>query len=158
MPRGQRSETRPESRDAGGRAKRVPLGTPELKMEVSSKDPNYVYRWVNDEGNRIARAMQGGYEMVEDSGVEVGSGVNRNTDMGGKVSQYVGTQKDGAPLRAHLMRIKKEWYEEDQDAKAKKIDEKERHIKGGGIEQNEHLEQSHTYVPTEGIKIRTEAT
>lgn len=92
---------------------------------AGEKDPNYVYRFVNDTGSRIANFQSAGYEFVEDSSLVVGdSRVFDPSDLGS--SKRV-TSNDGTV--SYLMRIKKEFYEEDQAAKAAMISETEAAMK-----------------------------
>ena len=116
-----------ERPDSGGkRRKRVPLGTIRTKLQVEPIE-GYKFRWVNDEENRIPQAEQGGYEFTtydELAGRPIGQHDTAPTsvEMGSKVSKVVGTQENGAPLTAYLMKIKQEWYDEDQAEKQKYID------------------------------------
>lgn len=104
---------------------RRPMGIPRAKLAIPDM-PGYVGRVINDIPGRLAAAIEGGYEFVsrEDApnwgADEVTPG---NSDPGTKVSRVVGTNPDGTPLRGYLMRIRKEWYDEDQDAKMKRVDE-----------------------------------
>lgn len=89
------------------------------------KDPNYVYRFVNDTGSRVANFQAAGYEFVEDKDMVVGdSRVFDPSDLGS--SKRV-TSNDGTV--SFLMRIKKEYYEEDQAAKAAQNNETEQAMK-----------------------------
>lgn len=124
-----------EKRESKGR---VPLGTPDMKLGIrdyGGQLEGFVPRWINDKGGRIHDALTGGYEPVfKDDQVLAGEvGENRNSDMGSWVSQIVGTQEDGSPMRAYLMKIKREWYEEDQQAKQKRVDAVDEAIRGGRI-------------------------
>ena len=86
---------------------------------------NFEYRFVNDIGARISNFKQAGYEFVEDPDLQVGdSRVNDSSDIG---SAKVVTSNDGT--KSYLMRIKKEWYNEDQAAKMAQIDELETQMK-----------------------------
>ena len=86
------------------------------------KDPNFEYRFVNDIGSRISNFQAAGYEFVEDEGLVVGdSRVFDPSDIG---SAKRVTSNDGTV--SFLMRIKKEWYQEDQQAKLEQIAETER--------------------------------
>ena len=77
------------------------------------KDPNYEYRFVNDIGSRVQVFREAGYELVEDSDLIVGdSRVSDPTTLG---TAKVVTNKDGT--QQYLMRIKREWYNEDQTSK-----------------------------------------
>jgi hypothetical protein len=89
------------------------------------KDPNYVYRFVNDTGSRVANFQSAGYELVQDDSLVVGdSRVFDPSDIG---SAKKVTSNDGTT--SYLMRIKKEWHDEDQKAKQEHINETERAMK-----------------------------
>lgn len=89
------------------------------------KDPNYVYRFVNDTGSRVANFQSAGYELVQDDSIVVGdSRVFDPSDIG---SAKKVTSNDGTT--SYLMRIKKEWHEEDQKVKHDHINETERAMK-----------------------------
>lgn len=120
------------SKDIIKRARR-PMGVPRRKMPIPSM-PGYIGRWINDTIGRIAMAIEGGYEYVsaEDFPELRSSDVFPiNSDLGSRVSRVVGVNPDNSPLRAYLMRIKKEWYDEDQQAKAAAINEVEHQINRG---------------------------
>lgn len=92
---------------------------------AGDKDPNYVYRFVNDTGSRISNYQSAGYEFVEDKELVVGdSRVFDPSDLG-SVKRV--TSNDGTV--SFLMRIKKEFYDEDQAKKAALIDETEQAMK-----------------------------
>lgn len=92
---------------------------------LGEKDPNYVYRFVNDTGSRVANFQSAGYEFVEDKDLVVGdSRVFDPSDLG---SAKRVTSNDGTT--SYLMRIKKEYYEEDQAAKAALVNETEQAMK-----------------------------
>jgi len=124
------------------RKKRRPLGVSRLKLEVHDKDPNYVYRFVSDRDNRVNAAIEGGYEIAP--GMDVGHDKEGNTDPGAGTSKVVDSV-DGKPVVGHLMRIKREWYEEDQAEKEKSLAEKDKAIAGGDIDGNA---SDHRYIPT----------
>lgn len=92
---------------------------------LGDKDPNYEYRFVNDTGSRIANFQAMGYEIVEDDSLKVGDArVDTPSDIG---SAKRVVSNDGNV--ALLMRIKREYYEEDQAAKAAQISETEQAMK-----------------------------
>lgn len=92
---------------------------------IGDKDPNYVYRFVNDTGSRIANFQAAGYEFVEDPTLVVGD--SRVSDPNNIGSSKRVTSNDGTI--SYLMRTKKEYYDEDQAAKAAQVDETERAMK-----------------------------
>jgi hypothetical protein len=89
------------------------------------KDPNYVYRFVNDTGSRVDQMKQAGYEIVEDDNLIVGDSRVSNANQQGSAKRVI--SKDGTV--SYLMRQKKEWYDEDQAAKQKHNDEVEAAMK-----------------------------
>lgn len=134
------------------RPKRIPLGSPRLKLKVD-EDPSVVRYWFNDNGNRLSDAIDAGYRHVQKDDVEVGTPDvgSGNTDLGSCVSVRAGTNDDGSPLRSYLMEIPKELYLEDQAAKEAKIKETERSILSGNIDGNA---QDGRYIPSQGIRLR----
>ena len=103
---------------AKDRPKRVPVGAARDILTVQGQDPNYVYRWVLDDPRRpgrLQRFKDGGYEIVTDTN-EVGmNAVDRGKKLGSAI-----TRPDGGSTLV-LMRISKEWYDEDQALKAEKL-------------------------------------
>jgi len=79
---------------------------------TGDKDPNFVYRFVNDTGSRVSNFQQAGYEMVQDDLIVGDSRVIDPSDLG---SGKKVTSNDGTV--SYLMRIKKEWFDEDQAQK-----------------------------------------
>ena len=97
---------------------RIPVGAARDILTVQGQDPNYVYRWVLDDPKRpgrLQRFKDGGYEIVTDTN-EIGQ---NTVDRGKKLGSAI-TRPDGSSTLV-LMRILKEWYDEDQEAKAEKI-------------------------------------
>lgn len=92
---------------------------------AGDKDPDYVYRFVNDTGSRVANFQAAGYEVVRDENLVVGD--NRVFDPSAEGSGKRVVSNDGTV--SYLMRIKKEYYAEDQAAKQSYVDETEGAIK-----------------------------
>lgn len=94
------------------RPKRTPVGTRNV-LKVDGKDPNYVYRIINDSGDRIQVFLDAGYELVEKEDVRVGDKrVNNPSSVDSVARLSVGQGQQGV-----VVRIKREFYEEDQAAK-----------------------------------------
>jgi len=102
--------------------KRIPMSVPVQRLEAPSI-PGYHLHWFNGTEERLARAQAAGYEFVNADEVKVNSvGLGNestqsgNTDLGSQVSVVAGSEigRDGQPMRMILMKIKQEWYEEDQ--------------------------------------------
>lgn len=103
------------------RVQRKPLFQRGPQSINGTKDPNYVYRFVNDTGSRIHNFQQAGYELVKDDELTVGDSRVQDASELGTSKRVI--SNDGTT--SYLMRIKKEWYDEDQKAKAQAIDEQE---------------------------------
>lgn len=99
-------------------------------LTVEGKNDDYVYRIVNDVPGRVASMKERGYELCD--GEEKFSSTLDDSDTVGSVkSKHVG---DG--MKAVLMRIPKDWHEEDQTAKQEYVNRMEKKtttndIKGG---------------------------
>ncbi len=113
------------AREITKRVERKPLFQRGPQAIGGDKDPNFHYRYVNDTGARIQMFKEAGYEMVTDTELSVGdSRVFDASDLG---SNKRVTSNDGTV--SYLMRIKKEWHEEDQAAKQNHVDETEKAMK-----------------------------
>lgn len=111
----------------GQRVKRTPIGSRNV-LTVTGKDPDFEYRIVNDSGDRIQQFLAAGYELVEGKDVSVGDRrIDSPTAEGTKAQVSVGVGQ-----KAFLMRIRKEFYEEDQLAKAEHVKKLENSIKNPG--------------------------
>jgi len=102
------------------RSRRNTFNGTEGKMRVANAVPsNENWHWINDSPGRINQAVDGGYEFVtaaEAGGMTNSNATDRNVDLGDKVRVLVGRQEDGGPLFAYLMKIPKDWFEEDQSS------------------------------------------
>jgi hypothetical protein len=117
------------SKAPAGRPKRIPVGS-RNRLDVIGKDPNFVYRIVNDVDDRVERFKQAGYELVDVSESRLSSQrVGTGTPEGTMASMPVGMGTTG-----YLMKIPKEWYEEDQRLKQVQIDASEESIKKPNID------------------------
>lgn len=119
--------------------KRIPMSVPIQKLEVPAI-PGYHLHWFRGDASRIQRAMDGGYERVLSNEVSLNnvslggnSALSGSTDMGSGVSTVAGKElgPDGQPIRMVLMKIKQEWYEEDQKLVEQRNDQVADSISGG---------------------------
>jgi hypothetical protein len=94
------------------------------RISFNNLDPGYVYRVVNDKDGRIAKMQSIGYEFVE-SDEQIGDyRAAEGSKMGKAVSKPVGNGVIG-----YLMRTKREFYDEDQAEKSKRVDAVESALK-----------------------------
>lgn len=153
---------RPER--SSGERKRVPMSVPVQRL-AAPDIPGFHLHWFNGTPERIQRAVDAGYEFVEDRDIKINnvnlgddSTLSGNTDMGSRVSIVSGQElgRDGQPARMILMKIRQEWYDEDQ----KLVDERNElvaaSLRGGrlGVEneapgdaRNRYVDKSRTTIP-----------
>lgn len=134
------------------KAVRVPLHEQRDKFGVPQKK-GYVRRWVNEwdnKGNRINRFQDAGWRVVSDP-VHVGDPnvISNNQSLGTGARKVVGTDRYGKELFAVLMEIPQEFYDEDQAAKAEKVDAVDRQIHNPNLGDRNR----NTYGP--GVKSET---
>lgn len=100
-----------------------------LRLPKPPAKPGWHRRYVNDDADRIGRMLEQGYTIASDRD---GSKSDK-TGMGAEVSAFAGTQVNGAAMRAVLMEIPDEIYQDDQRAKFRAIDETEAGIRSGKV-------------------------
>jgi hypothetical protein len=131
------SEQVAESRDVRrDSASRVPVSGVRDKLTVKlnpDTQNNFKLRWVKDAniaGSRILRFQEAGYTFVTNQEVtSVGEDSVKAVDgLGSIICQPAGKEynKDGSPVYLYLMKIPKDFYDEDFAAKQKHVTEKER--------------------------------
>ena len=145
---------------------RVPFSVPVARLAVP-EIPGFHLHWFLGTPQRIQRAQQGGYEFVLDEEVQLnnrglggGSLEDGNTDMGSRVTQVAGDEigHDGQPVRLVLMKIKEEWWLEDQKAlvsEGSRLDNIRKSLLGGliGSEKQSAEDKAQTYVDQSRTKI-----
>lgn len=81
-----------------------------LPPGIEEKYPDHVFRWVNDEGNRVhVLTKEDDYDIVEEV-----------------PGRPVGTDQGGKPINAVLLRKPKEFAEEDRRAKLDRVQTQEK--------------------------------
>jgi hypothetical protein len=101
---------------ASGRRKRVPVSNGRRKLEVP-EIPGFSLYWFLE--RNVQAALEGGYQFVDSQetvlnqhGLANATDTNGNTDLGSRVS--IGTTGPDGGERLYLMKIKLEWFNEDQ--------------------------------------------
>lgn len=106
-------------------SRRTPINGVRNVLSVQGKEPGFHYRIVNDEGDRVAQFEAQGYEIVTDPKIKVGERRIANpTKEGSPVRTSV-----GGGVQAYVMRIREDWYKEDQEAKQAHVNETEAAMK-----------------------------
>ncbi|CAB4132786.1 hypothetical protein UFOVP249_29 [uncultured Caudovirales phage] len=112
-----------------GRPQRTPVGTRKV-LTVAGKEAGYEYRVINDSGDRVQEFLDAGYELVDASSVRVGDKrVNNGTAEGSKAQLSVGQGQ-----KAFVVRIRKEWYDEDQAKKQAYVNDLESATKAKALD------------------------
>lgn len=137
--------------DGATRKRRNAFNGTEAKLSVRQQIPGYHLHVLTDAGSRIQEAMDSGYEFVrpEEVGGVSENVVSRNGDLGERIRYLVNPRAQGTEQYGYLMKIRQEWYEEDQaelQAKNNRIDASIRKGKITG-------DNSAFYQPTGGIKL-----
>lgn len=143
--------------------RRIPMSVPVQKLEAPDM-PGFHLHWFTGSPERLQRAIDGGYEFVDEREMKINnvslgtvSTASGNTDMGSRVSVVSGTEigKDGQPMRLILMKIKQEWYEEDQKLVEARNEQVASALRGGkiGAEQDAAGDVQHRYVDKNRTKI-----
>ena len=136
--------------------KRIPMSVPVQRLEVPDM-PGWHLHWFLSTSERLQRAVDGGYEFVDEREVKINnvslggdSAISGNTDMGSRVSIVSGQEvgKDGQPTRLVLMKIKQEWWDEDQKAVEARNTKVRDALLGGmiGSETDSGNDAAHRYV------------
>lgn len=94
------------------RVKRTPVNARNV-LTITGMDPNYSYRFVNDSGDRVQAFLENGWEKVPAKEVRVGD--KRLGAASAEGSDAMASVGQG--MKAYVLRIRKDWYEEDQAAK-----------------------------------------
>lgn len=105
------------------RPKRIAVGL-RPKLALIGKDPNYEYRYVNDTPGRISMFKQGGWELVTNN--EVDTGNFRAEDVTELGSLAYAVVDGGTGMKAYVMKIRKDWYDEfmdEHEAEVKRTEE-----------------------------------
>jgi hypothetical protein len=116
------------AKSPSGRVRRTPVGVRNV-LTVGGKDANYEYRIVNDTGDRVEQLKAAGYEVVSAKDVTIGDRRVNAASAEGSVA----TASVGGGVKAVVMRINKEWYDEDQQRKIDYIAQTEASTKADAL-------------------------
>lgn len=105
---------------------RIPMSVPIQRLQVDEL-PGYHLHWMLGTPERLMQAQKAGYDFVSHDEIHVNNlqlggdaATSGTTDLGTRVSTLASigssgeTDGSGQPLRLYLMKIKEDWYLEDQ--------------------------------------------
>lgn len=117
-----------------------------LSVDESKKDPNYEYRWINDDEGRMQMLHGQDWDPVTKSEM----GLNSEHEVGtGDNIERVATGN----TKAILCKKPKDWYNEDKAHEQRAIDELEESMRRGEPTTPDGLSGPTAYIP-EGTKIQ----
>lgn len=144
-------ERNPEM-EAGFERTRTPFGVNGKLTLGVTRIPGYHLHWIADYPGRLEQAEENGYEFVSKSEVKR-SRASASDDSGERVTCISGSHDTGRPLTLHLMKIRDEWYKENQEFYAARTRAIEKQIKSGKID---GVSRPETYHPKGGhISVNT---
>ena len=117
-----------------GRRSRTPISGRNI-LTVQGKDPNFEYRFVNDTGDRVAALRDRDWEPVPASEVRIGDVRIDQASSEGSIAQA--SVSRNTREKAVLMKIPKEFYQDDQAAKQEHLDQLEQSIRQQALSTNE---------------------
>lgn len=111
-----------------------------LFIPEEAKDPNYVYRFVNDRPGRVKQLTQmDDYEVVSSDG-SIDTGTAEGTVVRRTVDRNEGEE-------AVLLRKPRHYYESDKAEEQKLLDARDEELRAGKVDSSEGLSGSEAYVP-----------
>lgn len=153
-PRAEQVQQERRRRKEFGLRSRLRLSVPDEYRD----DANYVYRWIVDSPGRINQLTNSDdYDFVVQEEI---ANDERNTSTGTRIERHAGTDREGKPLRAYLVRKRREHYEHDKRAEQTEISERMAAIKRGRTpdERGEAIPADGMYTPRGGIVIQENNT
>lgn len=125
----------------------------QTKLSVREQIPGYHLHVFTDSAQRIQEALDNGYEFVrvfEVGGVD-SNVVSNNGDLGDRVRYLVNPRAEGSEQFGYLMKIRQEWFDEDQRSLQEKNNQIDTAIRRGKITGD----NPNFYVPKGGISVNT---
>lgn len=132
-------------------ATRVPMSVPEPRLAVPEIEGWHLHWFLE---KNIPRAEKAGYVFVEDDEVDIANrdliaddaAMSGNTDLGSRISMLSGGDPgpNGQIERLVLMKIRQEWWEEDQKSLEARNDKIAEALRSGKV--NQKGDVSHQYL------------
>jgi hypothetical protein len=132
---------------AAPRRERIPFNSMQKKLDVMFPegwlDQWHPY-WFLDDGDRVPRALAGGYDFVKHNEITINDGVLKgNSALDDKVRRLAGKHANGDPAYLFLMKIPVDMWTEDQRALEEHNDRIRQSLFAGTIGNSE---AAHSYV------------
>ncbi len=112
------ARTTTSTAEASARPRRTPLSR-RNRLSVQNKEPGFTYRIVNDVDDRVSQMQEQGYELCEKAQLgAIGDKRVDNTASIGSIAHF----SVGQGTKAVVMRIRDDWYKDDQAVKQQEVD------------------------------------
>lgn len=123
---------------------RTPFGVGRLRLGVTNI-PGYHLHWIANYPGRLEDAEANGYEFVTRAEVKLSKGLGADSvDAGEYVSRISpGAHENGQPFVLHLMKLRNEWYEENQQFYQSRCNAVDAQMRAGKINGKRQPEMYH---------------
>lgn len=128
---------REHTRKEGSRERPADLGGARLKLGVRGTIPGYHMYWENDDDGAIETLLYAGFEFVAPEEVQMTSAFVSDSDLGHRISRFVGKKEDGSPLRAYLLKCPDEIWAEREESRYEQANIWDADIKAGRVQHDE---------------------
>lgn len=135
--RGAAASRKESERKGATRERKADMGGMRLKLSVKGRVDGYHLYWENDDDGAIETLLYAGFEFVTPKEVEMQAAIVQDSDLGNRVSRYVGKKSDGSPLRAYLLKCPDEVWADRENDRYRQADAWDSAIKAGQIQQTD---------------------
>lgn len=122
---------RESERKQSPRERESNLGGMGLKLDVNGRIDGFHMYWANDEDGAIETLLYAGFDFVDPDEVRMRSVIVQDSDLGNRISRYVGKKADGSPLRAYLLKCPDDIWAERENARYRQADAWDSDIRSG---------------------------
>lgn len=131
-------------------------GGMKLKLKVFGDIPGYHMFWENDQDAAIEQLLEYGFEFVQKTEVGLNKTFVADEGVDSRVSKHVGVKQDGSPLRAYLMKVTNEIWDEIDRVNQAQADMWEEGIRRGATSdvENRYIPRGFEPKVTSGIRGR----
>lgn len=120
---------REAERKSPARERKDTMGGMKLKLSVNGSIEGYHLYWENDEDGAIETLLYDGFEFVSQAEVNMEKAIVSDTDLGDRISRYVGAKSDGSPLRAYLLKCPENMWQDRENVRYKEADARDNDIR-----------------------------
>lgn len=121
-------------RKGAPRERKSNMGGMRLKLSVQKEVEGYHLYWENDDAGAIETLLYDGFEFVAPLEVDMELAIVPDTDLGNRVSRYVGIKADGTPMRAYLLKCSNAVWQERENYRYEQADARDSDIRNNRVE------------------------